>query len=208
MYGRNNLTDIVRYTASQVFVPITVGGGIKSAEDVHQLLLAGADKIAVNTEATKRPQLLSEISERFGSQCLVLSIQAKRQATGKWEVYRDLGREHTGRDVVEWVEEAQSLGAGEILLTSIDQEGTQNGFDIELIQAVSKITTIPLIASGGMGELHHLDEAFQNGGADAVAMAHVLHYGKYGVGEIRQHAIDAKLPVRKIQTDEAANELS
>jgi len=202
LYGRNNLTDIVRHTASEVFVPITVGGGIRSIDDVRKLLLAGADKIAINTEATKRPELLSEISERFGSQCLVLSIQAKRKPEGGWEAYRDLGREHTGLDVVEWAKVGQQRGAGEIMLTSVDQEGTQNGFDVELTHAVSQAVTLPVIASGGMGRLDHLEEIVKNGSADAVAMAHILHYGKYSIGEVREHALAAGLPVRKIMAHE------
>jgi cyclase len=200
LYGRNNLSEIVSYTASETFIPITVGGGIRSVDDARTLLLAGADKIAVNTEATKNPNLISKIAEQFGSQCIVLSIQAKRRTTGGWEAYRDLGREHTGLDVVEWAQEAQRLGAGEILLTSVDQEGTQKAFDVDLTLAVSEAVTIPVIASGGMGQLEHLGQIVQKGKADAVAIAHVLHYGKYSVGDIRNYALEAGLSVRKTET--------
>lgn len=197
LYGRNNLVDIVSHTASETFIPITVGGGVRSIEDARALLLAGADKIAINTEATKNPDLISELAKQFGSQCVVLSIQAKRRKTGGWEAYRDLGREHTGLNAVEWAIEGQSRGAGEILLTSVDQEGTRGGFDIELTQLVSEAATIPVIASGGMGRLDHLDDVINNGKADAVAMAHILHYGKLSIGEVRQYALDAGYPVRK-----------
>lgn len=197
LYGRNNLSEIVSYTASKTFIPITVGGGVRSVEDARALLLAGADKIAVNTEATKNPELISQLAEQFGSQCVVLSIQAKRLGAGKWEAYRDLGREHTGLDVVDWALDGQRRGAGEILLTSIDQEGTQGGFDIALTRSVSQAVSIPLIASGGMGQLTDFDAVVREGKADAVAMAHIFHYGKYAIGDVREHALAAGIPVRK-----------
>ncbi len=198
LYGRNSLVEIVRHAAQNVFIPLTVGGGVRSVEDVQALLKAGADKVAINTAALRRPELISEVARRFGSQCMVLSIEAKRSKKGGWEAYTDNGREHTGKDAVEWAREACRLGAGEILLTSVDQEGTQKGFDVELTQAVASSATIPVIASGGMGNLDHLREVITEGGADAVAMAHVLHYERLGVGEIRDAALSYSLPVRTL----------
>ena len=149
LYERNTIVDIVRQTASNVFIPITAGGGVRSVSDARELLRAGADKIAINTAAIKNPTLISEIASALGSQCMVLSVQAKRRDDGNWEAYCDQGREHTGRDVVEWVTEAQELGAGEVLLTSVDQEGTCKGFDIKLVKRVAAALRIPVIASGG-----------------------------------------------------------
>jgi cyclase len=188
LYNRQKLLDIVKSTAETTFVPITVGGGMRSVDDVRQVLRAGADKIAINSAATLRPELISEIAEKFGSQCVVLSIEAKRSGPGKWEAYRDSGREHTGLDAVEWAQRAAELGAGEILVTSVDQEGTRQGFDIELLKAISSTVDLPMIASGGMGNLRHIDAAVRVGGADAVAMAHVLHYAVLDLPRIRTHA--------------------
>jgi cyclase len=188
LYGRNNLADVVRHTTENVFVPLTVGGGIRSIEDVSRLLLAGADKVAINTAAVARPQLISEVAARFGSQCMVMSIEAKQIAPGKWEAYTDNGRERTGLDVIEWACQGEALGAGEILLTSVDREGTQKGFDVELCRAVTAAASIPVILSGGMGTTSHLVDAVAAGRADAVAMAHVLHYNKLGFDEIRAAA--------------------
>ncbi len=199
LYGRNNLTDIVRYTAENVFIPLTVGGGIRSIDDVRLLLRSGADKIALNTAAIGRPELISEIAGRFGSQCVVVSIEAKRRPGGHgWECLTDNGREHSSLDVVAWAERAVKLGAGEILLTSIDQEGTRKGFDIELIRAVNSVVTIPVIASGGMGSVDHLVAAAHDGGADAVAMADILHYKRSDLPAIRAAARAAGLPVRTL----------
>lgn len=195
LYGRNNLTDIVRRAGEEVFVPMTVGGGVRSLDDVTTLLRAGADKVAINTAATANPQLLTEVSRRFGSQCLVLSIEAKFIAPGKWEAYTDNGRERTGLDVVEWAKKGCELGAGEILLTSIDREGTRSGFDLALIEAVSKAVPVPVIASGGMGTPRHLVEAVRAGG-DAVAMADILHYRRATVEDVRQTAREAGIAVR------------
>ncbi len=197
LYGRNSLTDLVRRTAEDVFIPITVGGGLRSAEDVRAMLRAGADKVAINTAAVARPQLISEVAGTFGSQCMVISIQAKRRPQGGWEAYTDCGREHSGLDAVDWARRAQDLGAGEILLTSVDREGTRKGFDVELIRAVAEAVTIPVIASGGMGEAGHLVQAVAEGKADAVAMAHVLHYGKLSLADIRAAAHTAGISVRK-----------
>ena len=197
LYGRNNLTEIVRHAAQHVFVPMTVGGGVRSVDDVRTLLRAGADKVAINTAATKRPELINEVAHQFGSQCMVLSIEAKRSGPGRWEVFTDNGREHTGIDVLDWASRAVQLGAGEILLSSVDQEGTQKGFDVELTRAVADTVSIPVIASGGMGAAQHLVQVVQEGHADAVAMAHVLHYGKHTFRELRRHAAQAGIPVRQ-----------
>ena len=198
LYGRNSLHDIIQRAARDVFVPLTVTGGIRSVEDVRTILRAGADKIGVNTEATKRPELIREISRKFGSQCMVLSIEAKRIAPGRWEVYTDNGREKTGLDVVEWAQRGVELGAGEILLTSVDREGTREGFDIELVSAVSNAVSVPVIASGGMGHLHDVETVVREGSADAVAMADMLHYGRTTIPEIRSAARAAGLDVRTV----------
>jgi imidazole glycerol-phosphate synthase subunit HisF len=199
LYGRNNLSDIVRRTVRDVFVPLTVGGGIRSVSDVDELLRAGADKVAVNTAAIRRPELITEISRRFGSQAMVLSIEAKSQGPGKWEAYVDNGRERTGRDVVEWAIEGVSRGAGEIMVTSVDREGTRKGFDCDLVRAITTAVRIPVIASGGMGSVEHLVQAVTEGKADAVAMADVLHYNRIGLSEIRKGASDAGVRVRAFQ---------
>ena len=196
LYGRNSLHDIVRLVAHDVFVPLTVTGGIRSVDDVRAMLRSGADKIGINTAATKRPELIREVSRKFGSQCLVLSIEAKRIGPGRWEVYADNGREKTGLDVVEWAQRGVDLGAGEILLTSIDREGTRAGFDNELIAAVSLVVPVPVIASGGMGKLGDVVTVVRDGHADAVAMADILHYGRATFGEIRTTARAAGLSVR------------
>jgi imidazole glycerol-phosphate synthase subunit HisF len=197
LYGRNNLTDIVRRAAHDIFVPLTVGGGVRSVEDVNMLLRVGADKVAVNTAAVARPELITEVARRYGSQCMVLSIEAKRVGKDRWEAYTDNGREKTGLDVVDWARRAEKLGAGEILLTSVDQEGTRKGFDVALVRAVATTVSIPVIASGGMGSVEHLVEVVKSGQADAVAIADVLHYKRIGLSEIRAHAIAAGLAVRK-----------
>lgn len=196
LYGRNNLTDVVRRTARNVFIPITVGGGIRSVQDAIEILRSGADKVAVNTAATKRPELITEISTRLGNQCMVLSIEAKKIADGKWEVYTDNGRERTGMDVVDWAVRGCELGAGEILLTSVDKEGTNKNFDIELIKAVTEKVNIPVIASGGMGATEHFVEAVKDADASAVAIADVLHFKKIGLQEIRNAAVEAGIDVR------------
>jgi cyclase len=198
LYGRNNLSDLVKTTAHNVFVPITVGGGVRSVEDVKHLLRSGADKVAVNTAATKNPALLTEIARRFGSQCVVLSIEAMCQQKGQWEVMTDNGRERTGMDVVEWARRGQALGAGEILLTSIDQEGTREGFDIDLVQQVSEAVSIPVIASGGMGKVEDFVQVVKQGKADAVAMADVLHYQRLDLPALRQQVLAHAIPVRAI----------
>jgi imidazole glycerol-phosphate synthase subunit HisF len=199
LYGRNNLSEIVEDTARDVFVPLTVGGGIRSVEDVTRLLRCGADKVAVNTAAVARPELIAEIATRFGSQCTVLSVEAKKVGLDRWEAYTDNGRERTGLDVVAWVKRGVSLGAGEILLTSVDRDGTQKGFDLELISAVTSEVSVPVIASGGMGKPEDVVEAVQVGQADAVAFAHILHYNKASIDDIRSAARSGGLMVRDLE---------
>lgn len=196
LYGRNSLSEIVSETAKQIFVPITVGGGIRSTDDVKQMLRCGADKVAINTAAISEPELITSVSRRFGSQCMVLSIEAKQKGASSWEAYTDNGREHSGRDVVEWAKEAVERGAGEILLTSIDREGTRKGTDISLIKAVSDSVTVPVIASGGVGRAEDLVAAVKEGHADAIAMADILHYERIPLDVVRQTAFDAGLDVR------------
>ncbi|MBV6285940.1 MULTISPECIES: imidazole glycerol phosphate synthase subunit HisF [Pseudomonas] len=198
LYGRNSLGDLIRATAENVFIPMTVGGGVRSVEDVAHLLRCGADKVAVNTAAVGNPTLISEIARRFGSQCMVLSIEAKRVAAGRWEVFTDNGRESTGRDVVQWAREGASLGAGEILLTSVDQEGTRKGFDLELVQAVTEAVGIPVIASGGMGSAQDAVKVVGKG-ADAVAMADILHYKRAALVDIRNDVSAAGIRVRRYE---------
>lgn len=196
LYGRNHLADIISEAARDIFVPMTVGGGIRSVDDVTQILRAGADKVAVNTAALANPGLITSIAKRFGSQCMVLAVEAKQVAAGRWEAYTDNGRERTGRDVVEWVKEGVSLGAGEVLLTSIDREGTRKGFDVALVRAVTAAVDVPVIASGGMGRLDDFADVVVNGGADAVAMADILHYKRAIIGDVRQQARDSGIEVR------------
>lgn len=198
LYERNSLLDIVAQTTRDIFVPVTVGGGLRSVDDVAAALRAGADKVAINTAAIKNPDIISSVARRFGSQCMVLSIQAKRQGNS-WEAYFDNGREHSRLDVIEWAKKGQVLGAGEILLTSVDREGTGKGFDLELVRAVTNQVDIPVIASGGMGSLEDLQTVVKAGRADAVAMAHVLHYGLCAISEARAHCIDSGIPVRSVQ---------
>lgn len=199
LYGRNHLSEIIRAAAKDIFVPMTVGGGIRSVDDVTQILRAGADKVAVNTAAVNRPELITEISRVFGNQCMVLSIEAKQIATGRWEVFTDNGREQSGLDVVDWAKRGVALGAGEILLTSIDREGTRKGFDVALVKAVSEAVSVPVIASGGMGETSDVVPVVRSGGADAVAMADILHYQRATVGDVRSVAKAAGLSVRDYQ---------
>lgn len=197
LYERGSLLNIVRRTTQDVFIPITVGGGIRSVDDARDILRAGADKVAVNTAVVKRPELIHEISQKFGAQCMVLSIEAKRTAPGKWEVYYDNGREKTGIDVLEWAQRGCELGAGEILLTSVDMEGTGRGFDNELMSAVSRIVPIPVIASGGLGTADDFEQVVKVGQADAVAVAGALHYKKLTVRDIRSEALRRGIHVRR-----------
>jgi cyclase len=197
LYERNSLLDIIEKTTDNVFVPITVGGGLRSIGDVSAALRAGADKVSINTAAIKRPEIISEIAKRFGNQCMVLSIQAKHHGN-HWEAYYDNGREHSNLDVIEWAKRGEELGAGEIMLTSVDKEGTAKGFDVELVKAVTDVVSIPVIASGGMGKLDDIDPLIQQGNADAVAMAHVLHYDQFSIDEIRDYCTSKGILVRTV----------
>ncbi len=199
LYGRNSLGDIVRSAAQDVFIPMTVGGGIRSVADAKELLRCGADKVAVNTAAVKNPTLISDVAKRFGSQCVVLSVEAKQIGSNQWEAYTDNGRERTGLDVVEWAKRGVELGAGEILLTSVDREGTRKGFDIALVRAVTSQVPVPVIASGGMGKPEDLVDVVQHGEADAVAMADILHYGRASIDDIRRAAQNAGIEVRNYE---------
>jgi imidazole glycerol-phosphate synthase subunit HisF len=199
LYGRNHLSDLVKSAAENIFVPITVGGGIRSAEDVSEVLLAGADKVAINTAAVANPSLITDVARRFGSQCMVLSIEAKQVGESRWEVYTDNGRERSGLDVVEWAKQGVDMGAGEILLTSVDREGTRKGFDNSLVRAVNAEVSVPVIASGGMGVAEDIVDVVLQGGADAVAMADILHYKRATIGEIRAVAAAASLGVRSYE---------
>jgi cyclase len=198
LYGRNNLSGIISRAAKNVFIPITVGGGIRSVDDARHILRSGADKVAINTAAIARPALITEVARRFGSQAMVLSIEAKQVGPGKWEAYTDNGRERTGLDVLQWVRHGVELGAGEILLTAVDREGTRSGFDIDLVRTVCAAVPVPVIASGGMGSLEHFVSAAQEGDASAIAMADVLHYKRMSISDIRAAAVAAGLPVRKV----------
>lgn len=198
LYGRNSLLDIIERSTRDVFVPMTVGGGIRSVDDVANALKAGADKVAINTAAVRRPDLVSEAARTFGAQCIVLSIEAKQVSPGRWEAYTDGGREHSGLDVVEWAKRGVSYGAGEILVTSIDREGTRSGFDVELTRAVVAAVKVPVIASGGMGTPAHLVEVVRDASADAVAMADILHFNRMTLPDIRASARRDNIPVRAL----------
>ncbi len=193
---RETIVELARRTADNVFIPFTIGGGIRSVEDAQAVLDAGADKVSVNSAALARPQLLSELAEQFGAQCVVIAIDAKREQVG-WGVYVNGGRTKVeNQDAVEWAAEAVDLGAGEVLLTSMDRDGTNDGYDIELTRAVAEAVPVPVIASGGAGELGHLSEAISEGGADAVLCASIFHYGRYRVREAKQHLAADGIPVR------------
>jgi cyclase len=194
--SRNTMVDVVRRTADQVFIPLTVGGGIRSVEDIRILLSAGADKISINTAALARPELISEGADIFGTQCITVAIDARRVEFGRWEVYTHGGRRPTGIDVAEWASRAAELGAGEILLTSMDQDGTLTGYDLTLLEAVSSAVNIPVIASGGAGMLDHFAEALQPGRADAVLAASLFHFGTMRIADVKTHLRKQGLPVR------------
>ncbi|MBT5399794.1 imidazole glycerol phosphate synthase subunit HisF [bacterium] len=196
LYGRNHLGDIIKSVAKDIFIPMTVGGGIRSVEDAIAILRLGADKVAVNTAAVTRPELISEISNTLGSQAMVLSVEAKKIESNKWEVYTNNGREGTGIDVIEWAIKGEDLGAGEILLTSVDCEGTRRGFDLDLIKATTGSVSIPVIASGGMGKYQDLYDAVYDADADAIAMADVLHYNRLTFDEIRKKSTISGIIVR------------
>ncbi len=192
---RDTIVDLARRTADDVFVPFTIGGGIRSVGDAQGVLDAGADKVSVNSAAVARPELLDELADVFGVQCVVLAIDAKAKAGGGWEVFVAGGRTPTGRDVLEWAREGVRRGAGEILLTSMDRDGTEHGYDLGLTSAVAGAVDVPVIASGGAGTLEHLADALR-AGADAALAASIFHYGQFTVGEAKRHLADAGIPVR------------
>lgn len=195
--GRNTVVDMVREVAKKLFIPFTVGGGIRTVEDFKVILREGADKVAVNSAAIKRPELIKEASEKFGSQCVVVAIDAKRREPfDGWNIYLNGGRVDTGIDAVEWAKKAESLGAGEILLTSMDCDGTKEGFDIELTRAISDVVNIPVIASGGAGKLEHFTEAVTKGHADAVLAASLFHFKELEIKEVKQYMADNGIDVR------------
>ncbi|MCX6534611.1 MAG: imidazole glycerol phosphate synthase subunit HisF [Actinobacteria bacterium] len=196
--GRATMVDVISRTAEQVFIPFTVGGGIRSVEDARRMLRAGADKVSVNTSAVENPQLITEIASEFGSQCVVCAVDAKSRSDGSvgYEVFLHGGRTPTGIDVVEWVTRACALGAGEILLTSMDRDGTKEGFDLEITRRVSDSVGVPVIASGGVGTLEHLVDGIVIGGADAVLAASIFHFGEFTVAQAKQRMLDAGIIVR------------
>ncbi|PKQ02961.1 MAG: imidazole glycerol phosphate synthase subunit HisF [Alphaproteobacteria bacterium HGW-Alphaproteobacteria-12] len=188
--------DVVRRTAEQCFMPLTVGGGVRTVDDVRQLLLAGADKVSINTAAVFNPDFVRAASEKFGNQCIVVAIDAKQTAPGKWEIFTHGGRKETGIDAVEYAVKVTELGAGEILLTSMDRDGAKSGFDLALTKAVSDAVSVPVIASGGVGTLDHLVEGIRDGHASAVLAASIFHFGDHTVGEAKAHMAKAGIPVR------------
>lgn len=194
--GRDLILHIIESVASQVFIPLTVGGGVRSVEDVRRLLNAGADKISINSSAISNPQLVADASSKYGSQCIVVAIDAKKSADGRWEVFTHGGRKATGLDAVEWAKKMESLGAGEILLTSMDRDGTKSGFDLPLTRAVSDAISIPVIASGGVGGLQDLADGIKQGHADAVLAASIFHYGEHTVPEAKRFMADQGIPMR------------
>ena len=200
LYGRNNLVDVVSRTTEHVFVPITVGGGIRSVEDARTLLRAGADKVAINTAAIKEPKLISQLSDVWGSSTIVLSIEAKKTGDKKWEAYTDNGRERTGLDVGQWAETGANLGAGEIFVTSVDQEGTRKGFDCELVAEITKRVDVPVIASGGFGSLDHLSQLVKTAKPTGVAIADSLHYNRYSLDQIRSFCLANGISTRNFKS--------
>jgi len=194
---RKTMVDVVRRTAEKCFIPLTVGGGIRAVEDMSEMLLAGADKVGVNTAAVNRPELINEGASAFGSQCIVVAIDAKREGEGKWGVYTHGGRNPVGLDAVEWAKECAERGAGEILLTSMDSDGTKAGYDIELTKAVSEAVNIPVIASGGAGSLDHMVDVLKDGKADAVLAASIFHFGEHTVAEAKEVFAENNIPVRR-----------
>ena len=194
--ARDTVADVVERTAAQVFVPLTVGGGIRTLEDFQRLLRAGADKISVNSAAVKDPTLIARAAERFGSQCVVVAIDARRREDGTFEVYTAGGRNPTGIDAVEWAKECERLGAGELLLTSMDTDGTKSGFDVEMLKAVTDVVSIPVIASGGCGSLAHFAEMFEQTGCDAALAASLFHFGELTVPQVKEYLRGRNIPAR------------
>lgn len=195
--NRDTIIDVVQRTADQVFIPLTVGGGVRSVEDMRRLLGAGADKVGINSAAVSDPDLINQGADQFGSQCIVVAIDARKKDDGDdWEVYTHGGNTSTGIDAVEWAQECERRGAGEILLTSMNRDGTLEGYDLELLQAINAAVNIPVIASGGAGELSHFSDAIQKGKADAVLAASLFHFGKLRIREVKQHLAEQGIPTR------------
>lgn len=202
---RNIMLDVVERTASECFMPLTVGGGLRSLDDIRAMLNAGADKVSLNTAAVKNPKLVQEASHKLGNQCIVVAIDAKRVSEKplRWEVYTHGGRTPVGLDAIEWAREVEALGAGEILLTSMDADGTKDGYDVELTRNVSEAVTIPVIASGGAGTLEHLTEVLQHGKASAVLAASIFHFGTYSISEAKEAIVQAGIPVRLLESTDS-----
>jgi cyclase len=194
--ARDTIVPVIERVAEQVFIPLTVGGGVRKVEDVRKLLNAGADKVSINTAAVDNPALVAEAARRFGSQAIVVAVDAKAAGPGRWEVYTHGGRKPTGLDAVQWAVKMAELGAGEILLTSMDRDGTKSGFDLELTRAVARAVPVPVIASGGVGTLEHLAQGVEIGGADAVLAASVFHYGEFSVGEAKRFMASRGIEMR------------
>jgi len=195
-HGRATMVDVIERTADQCFMPLTVGGGLRSVDDMYAMLRAGADKISINSSALANPELIRAGAEKFGSQCIVVSIDAKKVSTDKWEVFSHGGRKATGLDVVEWARRAVSLGAGEIVLNSIDADGTKAGFDLVITRRISEALSVPVVASGGAGKLEHLADVLLEGKADAVLAASIFHFNEYTVGEVKEFLATKGIPVR------------
>ncbi len=195
--GKATILDIVRHTADCVFVPLTVGGGVRTVDDCRKLLEAGADKVAINTAATRRPELISEAAKRFGSQAIVVAVDAKKTPDGRYEIYSHGGRTPEGLDGLEWCKQMADMGAGELLLTSMDRDGTRQGYELELTRLIVDAVPIPVIASGGVGVLDHMTEGLTTGGADAVLAASIFHYGEHTIGEAKAHLRAAGVPIRE-----------
>lgn len=194
--GRDLILHIIEAVASQVFIPLTVGGGVRTVDDVRRLLNAGADKISINSTAVANPQMVADAARKYGSQCIVVAIDAKKTGNGKWEVFTHGGRKATGLDVVEWAKKMEGLGVGEVLLTSMDRDGTKSGFDLELTRAVSDAVSVPVIASGGVGGLQDLADGIKTGKADAVLAASIFHYGQHTVQEAKRFMAEQGIPMR------------
>lgn len=197
-HGRATMVDVIERAADQCFMPLTVGGGLRSVEDMYTMLRAGADKISINSSALANPDLIRAGAEKFGSQCIVVSIDAKKVAPGQWQVFSHGGRKSTGLDAVEWAKRAVSLGAGEIVLNSIDADGTKAGFDLEITRRVSESVGVPVVASGGAGKLEHMASVLLEGKADAVLAASIFHFGEYTVGDVKRYLADKGISVRQV----------
>ena len=197
--NRDTIFDVVSRTAEQCFMPLTVGGGVRTVEDIRKLLLAGADKVSINTAAVHRPEFVGEAAEKFGAQCTVVAIDAKATGPGKWEIFTHGGREPTGIDAIDWAKRMAKLGAGEILLTSMDRDGTRQGFDIDLTRTLADAVTVPVIASGGVGTLDHLVAGIRDGHASAVLAASIFHFGEYSIPEAKAYMAAAGIAIRPIE---------